>query len=384
LDTPHSAEDRVTDDTTAAGNLPAEEAPETAGTATAETTVAETAETEGRAVSQLIPPVAATGAVLARRWTILRARLNAWWEGEELDPAVPMAEPAPEPGSLDVVAAADLETLHQLDAAGWSVGRMVAAQMVWGQDHTRPGGTKIAMEMVKPVGLDPSMSVLDLSAGMGATARLFAKSMGAWVTGMEPSKTLAEQGMEKSVMAGLSKKAPIKSYDPEELTLPERAYDCIFAREAFFTVKQKARLFKVVTAALKSKGELVFTEFMLRSPGLETEAIRRWTEGEPVPVQPWALDEVLEELRKHRLDIRVTEDITTDYRNLIVRALEALIERHRTMSRVDHEIGQHLLAEAELWTRRVEAFDSGDLRVYRIFARMPVLDGGGPRTMSNW
>ena len=44
---------------------------------------------------------------------------------------------------------------------------------------------------------------------------------------------------------------------------------------------------------------------------------------------------------------------------------------------------EQLLHEVELWGRRVKALDSGDVQVYRFYARKTVGDGK-VRAMSNW
>lgn len=313
----------------------------------------------------------------------LRSRLQAWWDGydvvlEEADPEPedtrPKADPEPEK---------DPDTYAVLDETNWSPQRAEAAEMVWGTGFVGPSGAKEILEMVKPMGLDPSMSILDLSAGLGESSRLVAQTFGTWVTGMEASPTLAAQGNEKSVMAGLSKKAPVKQYDPETLDLDGGTFDCIFAREAFFTVKAKAQLIETLVGGLKTHGELAFTDILLRESDLKSAAIEKWRKGEPVEPHLWSVDEMLEALRGHHLDVRVNEDITESYRALVVKGLEDLIASHRRRKRVEEQMGEALIAEAELWARRIEAFDSGDLRVYRFLARKPEL-GSDIKGMSDW
>jgi cyclopropane fatty-acyl-phospholipid synthase-like methyltransferase len=313
----------------------------------------------------------------------LLSRLHAWWEGydvvleaEDPEPEETEPEPAPEPER-------EPDTYAVLDETNWSPQRAEAAEMVWGSGFVGPSGAKEILEMVKPMGLDPSKSILDLSAGLGESSRLVAQTFGTWVTGMEASPTLASQANEKSVMAGLSKKAPVKQYDPETLDLDGDSFDCIFAREAFFTVKAKAQLIETLVKALKTHGELAFTDLLLRAPELKSETLQRWRKGEPVMPYPWSVDEVVEALHGHHLDVRVNEDITETYRARVVKALEDLIASTRRRKGVKAQLGETLIAEAEMWARRVEAFDSGDLRVYRFLARKPEL-GNDIKGMSDW
>lgn len=313
----------------------------------------------------------------------LLSRLQAWWDGsdvvlEEADPESEDIQPKEESESDE-----DSDNYAVLDATNWSPQRAEAAEMVWGTGFVGPSGAQEILDMVKPMGLDPSKSILDLSAGLGESSRLVAQTFGTWVTGMEASPTLAAQGNQKSVMAGLSKKAPVKQYDPETLDLDGGTFDCIFAREAFFTVKAKAQLIETLVAGLKTHGELAFTDLLLRESDLKSDAIKKWKKGEPVTPYPWSIDEVLEALRSHHLDVRVNEDITDSYRALVVKGLEQLISTNRRRKRVDEQLGETLMAEAELWARRIEAFDSGDLRVYRFLARKLEL-GNDIKGMSDW
>lgn len=313
----------------------------------------------------------------------LLSRLQAWWDGsdvvlEEADPESEDIQPKEESESDE-----DSDNYAVLDATNWSPQRAEAAEMVWGTGFVGPSGAQEILDMVKPMGLDPSKSILDLSAGLGESSRLVAQTFGTWVTGMEASPTLAAQGNQKSVMAGLSKKAPVKQYDPETLDLDGGTFDCIFAREAFFTVKAKAQLIETLVGALKTHGELAFTDLLLRESDLKSDAIKKWKKGESVEPHPWSVDEMLEALRSHHLDVRVNEDITESYRALVVKGLEQLISTNRRRKRVDEQLGETLMAEAELWARRIEAFDSGDLRVYRFLARKLEL-GNDIKGMSDW
>lgn len=313
----------------------------------------------------------------------LLSRLQAWWDGsdvvlEEADPESEDIQPKEESESDE-----DSDNYAVLDATNWSPQRAEAAEMVWGTGFVGPSGAQEILDMVKPMGLDPSKSILDLSAGLGESSRLVAQTFGTWVTGMEASPTLAAQGNQKSVMAGLSKKAPVKQYDPETLDLDGNTFDCIFAREAFFTVKAKAQLIETLVGALKTHGELAFTDLLLRESDLKSDAIKKWKKGESVEPHPWSIDEALEALRSHHLDVRVNEDITESYRALVVKGLERLISTNRRRKRVDEQLGETLMAEAELWARRIEAFDSGDLRVYRFLARKLEL-GNDIKGMSDW
>lgn len=314
----------------------------------------------------------------------LRARLHAWWQGYDAVPEVDdESELDDEPEEFDPEEEFDEHLYTELDEFQWSEQRAEAAELVWGDGFIGPSGGEQILNMVKPMGLDPSMSVLDLSAGLGGGARLVAQTFGVWVTGLESSANLTELGKRQSKRAGMSKKAPIEECDLENLDLTGRSYDCIYAREIFFTVRHKVDLLQSLFDALKTDAELAFTDFVLRQPDKKSEAIKSWIEGEPVKPHPWSIEEMMEALRDLHLDVRVNEDITEAYRALVVKGLEELIDRRKRRGRVRAKFAPAMLEEAELWARRVEAFDSGDLKVYRFLARKLEMGGKGIKAMSD-
>jgi len=312
-----------------------------------------------------------------RRKPSLRTRLHAWWEGAE-EPADEDAEAAPAPSQTLVIEAT-------VDEALWSEARAEIAQLIWGEEATDPGGPDKVWDMVRPMGLDNSNTLLDMSAGLGGAARLIAKESGAWVTGMEPSKTLARQAMARSSAAGMTKKAPVQYYDPETLELPERTFDAVVAKEVFFTAKNKEALFATISESLKGGGQIVFTDYLLREPGLDRDpAVVAWLEAEPVRPTLWSVEEVVHYLRTMGLEVRITEDVTQDHRAQILEGMSALQEKRKDIHRLDKSVADVLIAEAEHWARRVAVLDTDAVRVYRIYARKPEIFDGPARTLSDW
>ena len=167
----------------------------------------------------------------------------------------------------------------------WSATRLDVAEKLWGEGFVSPGSEDYLPTLVKPLGLNPAMSVLDLGAGLGGTTRLMAKQFGAWVTGLESSPLLVKAGMERSYKLGLVRQAPIQAYDPEAFRYPKRV-DAVFAKEAFFTVIDKAGLLDNLVVVLKPRGQVLFTDYVTDPGGLESPALASWAAREPVePIQ---------------------------------------------------------------------------------------------------
>jgi len=196
-----------------------------------------------------------------------RIRLAAWWEGYDLSRLPRVSHRADlrnlaelrQPGPVDAVgtatlpaASSDLATaggnpeldrlaLMQLDRHGepvWSPARSEGAQLLWGQDMTGPEEAAWMVDSVRSFGLNPAKSVLDLSAGLGGTARALVESCDTWVTGLEPSPLLAKLAMDRSKALGLSKKAPIAHYDPEHFN-QAGSFDLVMADRIVHRLRDK-------------------------------------------------------------------------------------------------------------------------------------------------
>jgi SAM-dependent methyltransferase len=323
----------------------------------------------------------AASADAAGRPAAFKAKLRAWWHGTDVEEPEPAnAEPAP-PVSEAPTEEAPAE-IQAPDAAAWSEVRVKAAEIVVGDDCRSPIGPDKAVEALRPLGLTSAKAVLDVSAGLGNAARAISAKYGCWVSGLESSAVLAAQAMTRSFEAGLANKVPIVHVDMENLQKPEKTFDCIYGREAFYTVHNKTPLLELLAGALKPNGEMVFTDYVLRSPNLRSAAVEEWLGGEPTTPHPWSSEEMIAQLRALRLDLRVTEDYTKQYRDLVVRRLELLVTKNELVAS-DPAQAEQLLHEVELWGRRIKALDSGDVQIYRFYGRK--IGGEGKiKSMSNW
>lgn len=296
-----------------------------------------------------------------------RQKIAAWWNGVELD-APAEEEDLP---SLRSHVAKDAEPvsieLPEVVKDTWTSARIKVAERIWGCGYVTPGGADYVMKLVRVFGLNPKMSIADINAGPGGSSRAISEAFGMWVTAMEPSETLAAHGMEESTMAGMAKKVPIIAYDPESVELRANGFDCIFAKELFYTVVNKRHLFATVAKALKKNGQLLFTDFVLAKTDHMEEETANWAAHEPRRPEMWSVKQIREYLEKQGLDIRVEDDISDEMCGLILQGWMEAVKNFRP-GHFEPELGEALLAEAELWTRRLGVLQSGDVRLYRIYA----------------
>jgi cyclopropane fatty-acyl-phospholipid synthase-like methyltransferase len=286
----------------------------------------------------------------------LLARMMTWL-GQAKKPKAP---PGPHHESADKGESAGGVVIAPLS-------RMTVGQWLWGDGFIMPGDAAYVLELVKPFGLTPAMSALDLSAGLGGPARVIAQAFGTYVTGLERSPERAKRGMEMSTAANLAKRATIIHYDPESLELRANSFDCVIARGSTYNVVEKERLLRVVHQGMKQRSQLVLNEFVIDPAIGERPELAAWMACETHPPVLWTVRQYTDCLTSLGFDIRVAEDITIVYRSLIVAGwarllnevdLKALAKQHRLT----------VIDEAELWMRRIAALECGALKVFRIYA----------------
>ncbi|WP_119679278.1 SAM-dependent methyltransferase [Indioceanicola profundi] len=305
----------------------------------------------------------------------LKDRFIAWWEGYDLSAILSRRLRDSDFGSvMDGSSAAahgavgNGRHLNRHNKPLWTASRIQVAEKIWGHGFATPGGTDHIPTLVKPLGLNPAMSVLDIGAGLGGSSRAMATQYGAWVTGLEYNPVLAEAGMFRSHKAGLARQAPISQFDPEHFTFNKRV-DAIFSKEALYTVHNKDGLIDAIEACLKPKGQLLFTDYVIDNSRQRGRDFDGWAAHEPVEPHPWSVEQYSAALQQRNLDIRIAEDISDAQVTMIVTAIQQLVKHLETVA-MDRETKLAVVEEVELWARRVAALSSG-LRCYRFYAMKP-------------
>lgn len=315
--------------------------------------------------------MSASSTASARRTHVLR-RLRAWWEGYYIEDD----EPAPRTSGVSMSAladeAAERESTGPEDpriAAAFSDPRVQIMERMFGEGFMAPGGSGLIKDLVQPLGLDSSMTVLDIGSGLGGGTRAIHAATGAWVTGYESSPLYVEAAMEISKMEGLDRKAPVHAFDPEHLELKPNGTNAIFSKDALFTVKNKEALIEALYAGLKVDGQLLITDYLAKTGDASGAAVDEWVAGEPVKPHMWSIDQFRAQLTDLGFEIRVSEDVSDATRALITRSWAMAGEVLGDKSNLAGGLGPAMLAEAELWLRRMRVLESGQVGAYRIYCR---------------
>ncbi len=244
---------------------------------------------------------------------------------------------------------------------------LTVRQWLWGPGFIVPGTAEYVLGLVKPFAANPAMSILDIAAGLGGPARIIADAFDTYITGLERDPETAVRGMAMSVTAGKQKHAPIGAMNPETLELKAGAYDCIFGRGGTYAVQDKERFLRVLIMGLKPRGQLLLTDYLIDPALAERPELAAWQALEPFPPALWNVQQYTDCLKSLGFDIRITEDITTQYKAQIVLGWDNLLQTIdiRKLPRA-HQLT--VLDEAERWVKTIIALDSGALKVYRFYA----------------
>ncbi len=290
---------------------------------------------------------------------LLRTRFRAWWDGYEI---------AKSPVDRDAVAApptTDARPPPEMDS--WAPERLHAAELIFGDGQIDPIGIDFIDEMIRPLGMNDKMSVLEFPAGIGASARAVARITGAWVQAVEPDPVLAAAAAEHSTKAGLAKKAAVGAGDLGDVGVRDQSCDVVLSFSGLQGFPDKGEVLARMDRVLKPTGEMVLTDFALTAEGAAGPEIEAWVAREATAEAPGTLEDLIARLEGLNLDVRIAEDKVEDYAGLARRALRDFLDGAEERE-VSPELRAWVMREIEFWARRLAALEAGDLGFYRIHA----------------
>ena len=185
--------------------------------------------------------------------------------------------------------------------------------------------------------------------------------------------------MALSVKAGLGKRASVSFFNPERFGPKAKSADCVFSKEFLYTLKDKKDFLKIVEMVMKSRGQFLFTDYVLAKPHLRTKDLETWIAHEPHGAHPWAVEDYRQVLSELHLDIRVVQDTTEAFQKMVINGWADFVRKTQTAA-FDPQMAPALMDEVGLWARRMQAIESGDLKVCRIH----VLKRDTDRLMADW
>lgn len=305
----------------------------------------------------------------------LKLRLKTWWKGYDLDDvkarlkALQPGEAAEDGNNKDPAAKAKTSNLP------WDKLRVEMTQLIWGDGYCGPGGKEHIEGMCKLLAMNSEMSAIVIGAGLGGPARVLAEEFGVWITGYELSKDLAEQGMQMSTDAGLASKAVICHIDPEQKDPFDRQFDRAFSKEALYCFPDKNKIIQDTFDTLKDSALFLITDYTLSDISvLENPEVQKWLKQEATQPYPVTAGNMKTSLEEVGFIIRVNEDISGEYVELIEHSWSkaATVAQHLS-EKGDEGVDaiKSLMEEAEHWALRAKLLKEGQIHVWRFLANKP-------------
>ena len=240
-------------------------------------------------------------------------------------------------------------------------------QRLYGRGYVIPGDAAWLLSLVEPFQLGASSAMVDLAAGLGGPARAIAQAFHTRVTGVERDYDRARQGNAMSSALGASHLVRIKACDPETLELGSARYDCALGREASYAVVDKERFLRVVAQSLRSRGQIVLTDFALDRSAGERPEFDAWHSKLARRPSLWTAAQYADCFKSVGYGLRRAEDISALYRRQIVAAWIGYLRAGEIRGQPAAQV-ETVLAEAEACFRTVAALESGALKYYRFEA----------------
>ncbi len=286
-------------------------------------------------------------------------KLKAWWEGYEVK--VRHRDQEAEAAAAGSVGQGRLSDLH------WDEPRIALVQAVWGAGCGAPGDEAYLCELVKPFALTEHMSVVDVGAGLGEAVRVIAKNFHCRSKGFEPDPQLAAAATALSQAAHIAGRAKVLPFDDPEFPPEPNSVDCVLSKDFLYLVADKRSLLTSLVEALKQPGQLLFTDYVLASEEGPRSDVDAWAKVDPEPIHLWTVAHYEALFAELGLEHRISEDISDSVKTRAVKGWEQFISGQKRGGTGDH-LAPLMVREIEIWTRRMAALQSGQLRAYRFFA----------------
>ena len=274
-------------------------------------------------------------------------------------------EDAKKTASANVAVPAAAEAPRKPKENRWHAMPGEVSEKMWGEGYVTPGDIEVTNRLIRPLGINKDMSLLDLSAGLGGRLRKTTDDYGVYINGLEPDPEIARRGMEMSKAAGRAKRVVITAYDPLKLTA-DRLYDCIIARETIYRVTEKEKFIKSIVACCKPKAQVSFTDYIVDPEMRDKPAIVAWRAFEK-GADPLGLVQMAEIWAKAGFNLRVHDDMSDFYKKEVMAGLARFAKFMASGGpKPDDETKKAIDKRITTWAHRMAAMEQG-MKLYRFY-----------------
>ncbi len=138
-------------------------------------------------------------------------------------------------------------------------------------ESLHPGGLALTARVAELLQLRSGDRMLDVGAGLGATALYLARTLGCRVAALDLSTTNLVGACQSSNMAGLDGAVRFLVGDAEALPFRDRVFDAVLSECAFSTFPDKAQGAREIFRVLRPGGHLGLTDVTVESEALPDE-----------------------------------------------------------------------------------------------------------------
>lgn len=257
------------------------------------------------------------------------------------------------------------EAAHRI----WPESRLALVERMWGEGCILPSARDFLHTYLPLLALSEKKSMALLGAGPGGIGYKMTDESGVWVSAFEANEELAAIGAERSVLKAMKKKAGVRFADFESFEIKPKSLDAAVSLETLYTVQNKETLLRTLCDGLRVDGELFYIDYVLPGTDPPNAAVTDWYKSELQTPHLWTAAKTQSFLASLGLDMRPPQDITRNYRNYVISGWLALLANITKAELLD--MADDVFAECEFWSRKMAAFESGGLRVYKFNAFQP-------------
>lgn len=306
-----------------------------------------------------------------RRMALTKARLRAWWDGDDFDEAAAMAE-------IEAAAANGDADDALFDAPEIEVPpRLIALARLWGEGRIRPGDD--TMETLEParIGLAPDGVLAVLSPGLAQPLVAIA--------GAHPGKIDAFEWRDESfealkhgvLKARLTERVSVTRVDLEAHVWPHAHYDGLYSIDDFAYCGYPPHLAQQILKCLKPNACAVIESYV----GLPSQQLATAFASSFAEPQIRAHGDVLQFFKDAGLAIESDEDLTEEFLDLARGGFKRLESALAEVGAIDAMCARELAWEAEAWSMRLRLLAQRRLERRRFIVRRSADDAPAPEAL---
>lgn len=138
-------------------------------------------------------------------------------------------------------------------------------------DSYHPGGVDLTRRLADLMTLDAGQRLLDVGAGIGATALLLVAERAVEVVGVDLGSSQVAKATARAAAAGLGHRARFELGDAERLAFDDGAFDAVMCECAFCTFPDKATAAAELARVVRSGGRIGISDVWLDPDRLDPE-----------------------------------------------------------------------------------------------------------------